>query len=109
MNDATAIQLECLRAQAAGEEISDGCARAIAAGYMEGQAGASFATTGAITDPTEVWRDLFYLRGQTMYPGMSADEQLAADALGTYLIAAVRDSADASRGPVAGWSSLWVR
>ena len=110
MDDATAIARECRAAQDAGEEISDGCARAIAAGYAAGMgAGQSFASTGAITDPGEVWRDLFYVRGEPMYPDMTPDEKLAADMLGTYLSAAVADSEDASRGPVAGWSRLWVR
>jgi acetyl-CoA acetyltransferase len=102
MNDAIAIIRECRAAQDAAEEISDGCARAIAAGYAEGMPSASFASTGAITDPDEVWRDLFYFRGQPMYPDMYPDEKIAADMLGTYLTKA------GARGPVAGWSRVWV-
>lgn len=102
--DQQAITRECRTARAAGEEISDGCARAIAAWYAVGMPSASFATSGAITDPSEVWRDLFTLRnGTDMYPGMSADEKLPADMLGTYLTSA------GPRGPVAGWSRVWVR
>lgn len=104
MDDASAIEVQCRIAQAADEEISDGCARAIATGNMDGAAGASFATTGAISDPSEVWRDLFTLRdGTWMYSSMSRAERLAADMLGTYLANA------GARGPVAGWSDLWVR
>jgi hypothetical protein len=102
-SDSQAIHAECFYASANDREISDGCARAIAAGYMSGIAGASFATTGAISDPTDVWRDLFYVNGRSMYPGMSAAEKLAADMLGTYLGGAGK------RGPVDGWSSLWIR
>lgn len=103
MSDIIAIANECAAAHWEGREISDGAARAIAAGYQEGMPSASFATTGAISDPTEVWRDLFYVNGRSMYPSMSTDEKLAADMLGTYL------SNAGKRGPVAGWSGLWVR
>lgn len=42
--------------------------------------------------------------GTDMYAyRMTADQRLAADMLGTYLQRA------GSRGPVSGWSSLWVR
>jgi hypothetical protein len=99
-----AVFAECLAAQQAGEEISDGCARTIAAWYQENGPSAEFATTGAIPeDPSDVWRSCFYLNGRSMYPDMNAAMKLAADMLGTYLTRA------GTRGPVTGWSGLWVQ
>ena len=88
-----------------GRAISDDCARMIAAGYAEGMGPTQeFATTGAITvDPSGLWRDFFTLPGgREMYPDMSPADQAAADMLGTYLQAA------GMRGPVPGWSRLWI-
>ena len=94
--------IECNRAQADAEEISDGCARTIASMYHEPgyPAGPAFSTSGAISDPDEVWDALF---GRGFYSSMTMDEKMLADMLGTYLIAA------GPRGPVPGWSSLWVQ
>ena len=101
MNDSQKVAIHCQARQDAGEEISDACARVIAASWYSSNAGASFATTGAITvSPSALWRELFlpeYESGR-----MSAGDRLAADMLGTYLTAA------GERGPVAGWSGLWL-
>jgi hypothetical protein len=101
MDDLTAVLAECHAAQAEGREISDACARTIGAMYHNGQAspGYSFASTGAISDPTEVWRDLFGFAGWPLTPR----EEIAGDMLGTYLTQA------GPRGPVPGWSQLWIR
>jgi hypothetical protein len=92
----------CRERQAAGEEISDACARVIASMYHNGgtSVGASFASTGAIIDdPSSVWGDLFD-SPTGFYHAMGTD-QLMADMLGTYLVRA------GTRGPVEGWSGLW--
>lgn len=102
-SDDAAIARECQAARAEGREISDGCARAIAAQYMSGDLGAAFATSGAIIGPSDVWRDLFFIGNRSMYEGMSLPEKTAADMIGTYLINA------GERGPVDGWSNVWVR
>ncbi|WP_199431205.1 hypothetical protein [Qaidamihabitans albus] len=84
-----------------GEEISDAAARTIAALYHGGQAsfGYSFASTGAITDPSDIWRDLF----ASTYLELPRTEQELADRLGTYLIRC------GPRPPVPGWAELWIR
>jgi hypothetical protein len=106
--DTERIYEHCANAQAHGEEISDACARMIAAGYAEGMPSASFATTGAISGPSEVWRDCFYLRnGTSLYETMCPEDKLAADMLGTYLTSATRET-EGRRGPVEGWSGLWI-
>ena len=102
MDDLGKCLAECRERQGRGREISDGCARTIAAMYHEPgfPAGPAFSTSGAIPeDPMDVWHALF---GRGFYSGMTMDEKLLADMLGTYLIAA------GPRGPVPGWSSLWV-
>lgn len=102
-DDMSKALVHCRERQEAGEEISDAGARVIAAMYHNGgtSVGAQFASTGAITDePTSVWRDLFDCpRG--FYSAMGRD-QLLADMLGTYLVCA------GTRGPVDGWSGLWL-
>src|SRR5271170_1599809 len=97
MTDSGLITAECQSAQAEDREISDACARMIASQYQENGPSGDFASSGAICDPSDVWRDCFYLRGASMYPGMAPAEKLAADMLGTYLGQAGR------RGPVTGW------
>ena len=106
MSDDQLIASHIRYAQARQQEISDACARMIASQYHDGQASDSYAftSTGAISDPDTVWRDLFYLRtGDAMYFHMNTQEQAKADMLGTYLIHA------GPRGPVDGWASLWLR
>lgn len=100
MGDMEKIVAEC-RAKRGVQEISDACARVIAALYHDGQwsLSYSFASTGAITDhPERVWREMF----GTLYSGASADEKLVMDMMGTYLARAGK------RGPVRGWSGLWL-
>src|SRR5262249_29168665 len=116
MGDAEKVLAECVTAQAEDREISDACARVIASWHYAGQASAGYAfvSTGTIPpdimtedDPSEVWyagseqvwRELF---GDGHYESLPADGRLAADMLGTYLLKA------GTRGPVAGWSRLWV-
>jgi len=98
-HDETAVYAACQDAQAAGREISDGAARTIASWYAEGMgAGQAFASTGAINDPTLLWREL-----GAGYEHESVPFRLALDCLGTYLLAAGK------RGPVDGWSEVWAR
>lgn len=126
-NEAT-IFAECRVRHAAGEEISDACARAIAALWHGGQRSRAyaFASTGAIlsdadpaTDtpediqehhhnaPTLLWREIFLAPTAhngtrcTQYEALDPDWQLAADMFGTYL------TQFTARGPQAGWSNLW--
>ena len=111
MTDAQVALANCQAAQAKGKEIDDATARTIASWHYDGQAsdGYAFVSTGAIAPG--LWRELFlnddHRVGKgtpgTYYQRLSADDRLMADMLGTYLIAA------GPRGPVPGWSSLWVR
>jgi hypothetical protein len=106
MSDSELIAHECQAAWAEGREISDACARMIASQWHGGQAslGYSFASTGAIPAETSgLWRELF-----TDYGRLRTADKLAADALGTYLISVVRGNGWKARGPVAGWSGLWL-
>lgn len=80
-------------------EISDGCARTIASLFHGGQASVSysFVSTGAIPTPfDDLIRDL--------WPTSPSDpgEKLMLSMLGTYC------ANRADRGPVEGWSRLWV-
>jgi hypothetical protein len=91
---------EVIHEMAEDEEIPDAVARVIASWWHGGQAslGYSFVSTGAVPDDTsELWRELF-----KEYRFMSLPDRRAADYMGTYLIR------HAGRGPVAGWSGLWV-
>ena len=99
-SDACGIAQAVQTALEYGCEIDDGTARTIAALFHSGQstAGYAFASSGAISDPTDVYRSLF-----KDYDRADAFERLAGDALGTYLVQA------GVRGPVPGWSEHWVR
>jgi hypothetical protein len=79
--------------------ISDGAARTIASWWADEQAGASFVTTGAV--PAGVWNGLTD-RGRIVRQ-VNEDHRLALEKLHAYL------THHAGRGPVAGWSEVWVR
>jgi hypothetical protein len=100
-DDLDLARAECARAAAEGRKISDACARVIASLYHEGgtSPSASFAAAGVIpADPACLWQDLF----GAVYGRMGPDKALA-DMFRAYL-------ADAGqRGPVSGWSRLWLR
>src|SRR5690242_4828469 len=99
MGDQEAVFAECRAAQAAGREITDGCARTIASWYHSpgagGEAGSAFSSTGAITGPTDVYRSL--IDDPALYTDADPDDRLALDMMGTYLINA------GPRGPQPGW------
>lgn len=100
--DEAAVLLEVTTAQQEQREISDACARVIASWFSGGQstAGYAFASTGAVLgDGHQVYRSLV---GDS-YQGHPAWLRTTLDMLGTYLVRA------GERGPVAGWSALWVR
>lgn len=103
MGDEDAVYAE-VAAKIGKEEISDACARVIASWWYSGQAslGYAFVSTGAIPDnPSDLWQELFLKE----YQGdeLSPRDRDAANMLGTYLQKA------GPRGPVEGWSNLWVR
>lgn len=79
--------------------ISDGAARTIASWWADEQAGLTFVTTGAV--PAGVWNGLTD-RGAILTQ-VNADHSLALERLHDYL------AHHAGRGPVAGWSEVWVR
>jgi hypothetical protein len=97
MDDLTACVIACEAAQSEGHEISDGCARTIAALWRETLAGEEFVSTGIIKSDT-LWREF----GST-WAYEDEDGKLCLDMLGTYL--ANRES----RSAVPGWHRLWVR
>lgn len=86
---------ECRSAQAAGEEISDACAKAIGRWYQSpGRPNTvSFVSYGAIAEG--LWRE--FTDNGALYEAGDPDEKLALDMLGTYLI----NRED--KGPVEGW------
>lgn len=71
----------------------------IGALYHDGQASISysFASTGAISDRTDVYRECF-----PNYPALPDAEKIIADMFGTYLMTR------AGLDRVPGWSDLWV-
>jgi hypothetical protein len=98
MGDAEKVASE-VNAKSGREEISDACARVIASWWHGGQKslGYSFVSTGAITDASDLWRELF-----PDYSSLSDADKIAADMLGTYFTNA------GTRGPIEGWSGLWL-
>ena len=89
------------RLPSARQEISDKVARVIASWWYRGDHtdAAAFVSTGAVpTETAPLWRWLV-----PDYHALSPRERRAADYLGTYLIH------HAGRGPVPGWTDLWVR
>lgn len=98
LNDRSRLALEIARVEREGGEISDAAARVIASQWHSGGGTTlAFASTGAIGDPTGLWRALF-----DDYELLGPFDARCADLLGTYLMRA------GSRGPVAGWSDLWL-
>lgn len=79
--------------------ISDGAARTIASWWVDGQLGLSFVTTGAV--PDGVWDEL--TNGGTIVRQVNDNHRLALQKLHAYL------NRHAGRGPVPGWSKVWVR
>lgn len=80
--------------------ISDGAARTIASWWWADDSVAmSFVTTGAVLDG--VWNALTD-RGAVLGQ-VTGDHRLALEKLHAYL------DRHAGRGPVAGWSEVWVR
>lgn len=97
--DEPLIYRACKLSQLNGEEISHGTAKAIAFGYNDSYSGISeFVNYGAITS-LNLWYDLF----GNYYPGMSDDDQLAADMFGTYL---AKRRMSGETGPVENWSKM---
>lgn len=89
-----------VRAAYGRHEISDACARVIAAMYHGGQSsvGYAFVSTGAIPETADdLWHDLW-----PTSPVSGSDEFMMLGALGSYAI----NRSD--RGPVEGWSRLWL-
>lgn len=99
--DQAAVLVEVTAAQSEGREISDACARVIASWFSggDGTDGYAFVSTGAI--PGDGYRVYRSLVGDS-YQGHPAWLRVALDMLGTYLVRA------GERGPVFGWSALWV-
>ena len=132
--DEAAIFAECRARHATGEEISDACARAIAALWHGGQRSRAyaFASTGAIlsnadadadadaaTDtpediqehhhnaPTLLWREIFL--APTAHNGTRCTQYEALDPdwqLAADMLGTYLTQFTA-RGPQAGWSNLW--
>jgi hypothetical protein len=127
-SDEYTIFTECRARHADGVEISDACARAIAALWHGGQRSRAyaFASTGAILSdadpdsdtpediryhdqhaPSLLWREIFldtvdhHGTRCTQYEALDPDWRLAADMFGTYL------QQFTARGPQRGWSALW--
>lgn len=102
MDDHDKVQLHIDAAEEEGHEISDACARVIASWWASGMGvGQSFATTGAVTTPSDdVYGDL--TDNGRLYTSASPDDKRALNWLGTYLL----NRED--RGPVEGWSGLWL-
>lgn len=100
-SDTSAVLAE-VQAKSGKEEISDGCARTIASWYHDGGVSDTYAfvSSGAIVADS-LWRQ--FTNNGTLYDSADADDKLALDALGTYLLN--REN----KGPVPGWSELWIR
>jgi len=81
-------------------EIADWAARAIGAAYHDGSAlTLAFVSTGTIPTQDDQAEPLWHAFFPDFY-ALSADEQKAANMLGTYLVK------NAGRGKVEGWADL---
>lgn len=103
MSDESAVFGEC-NAKAGVSEISDACARTIASWYQHPgmtEESARFVARGEICTPADdVYRGLI---SSEDYNYASPAHKRALDMFGTYLL----NRED--RGPIEGWSSMWVR
>jgi hypothetical protein len=79
--------------------ISDGAARTIASWWTDGPLAEQFASTGTVTEG--VWDELTD-RGAVVRQ-VNPDHRQALEKLRDYL------TRHAGRGPVQGWSEVWVR
>lgn len=104
MSDYDNAVTACRAAVYAESEIDDATARVIASMYHSGQASVSysFASTGFISDPTDVYRDCFPAGHRPYEESGDMYENLFRDMLGTYLM----NRAD--RSAVPGWNRLWL-
>lgn len=99
MSDWKRIMAEVRLARRGGREISDAAARMIGAMYHEGALSVSFSSTGAVPQNADaLWSELF-----PDWERLNRDERTAASLMLTYLVK------HAGRGPVEGWSDLWIR
>lgn len=93
---------------AVGAEINHAAARGIVSALLNGtDEPAHFYRTGGILEG-QIWSELLLWEtadGRTRYDTLSADDKLAADALGTYLVARINAGDTA---PVENWSALTV-
>jgi hypothetical protein len=98
MSDDEQISREVRRADFTDEPINDACARMIAAQWHGGQATAmcSFATTGAITPA------LYDEVDREVHAHWNTFDGPILKALGYYI------QHRGERGPVPGWSNLWL-
>lgn len=103
MSDEAKVYRNCAEAREAGREIDDATARVIASWYHDGGTSASysFVSTGAITkDPGKLWAE--FTREGTLYISGDERDKMTLLKLAAYLIHRT------DRGPVPGWSNLWV-
>ena len=102
MSDFGRAVTACRMAHIEGHIISHGTARTIASMYCAGDLSASFASTGAITKPRRLWKELndrfstldMYFTNQSV--------RTLFEALAVYILF------HGKRGPVEGWKDMWV-
>jgi len=99
MDDVYVVR-NCRAAQDAGHEIDDATARVIASWWHDGAAGYEFTSTGTVNPRVRRWLSDTIV---SEYTALGEDDRLALDMLGTYMFRTP------CRGPVPGWSALWVR
>lgn len=102
MTEQGRVYLHCRERQTEGREIDHGVARTIGAWWHDGRIMDTIAFTSTGFIGKDVSAQTFH---EGAYAGQSADDRLALDMLGTYL---VDRQMRGETGPVPGWSDMWA-
>jgi hypothetical protein len=101
MTEQDLVFAHCRERQAQGREIDHGVARTIGAWWHVGyNATITFTSTGTVAEDLTP-----YTFHEGAYEMESADDRLALDMLGTYLL---RRRVAGQTGPVPGWADMWA-
>lgn len=102
MNEQEAVYTHCRERQAEGREIDHAFARTIGSWWHDGRITATIAFTSTGYIHPDLTLHLFH---GGAYSDQTADDKLALDMLGTYL---VDRRARWKTGVVPGWSDMWA-
>jgi hypothetical protein len=103
MNDTQRVYAKCNQAQLDGDVIDHGTARTIASWFQQSDGITDvFVSTGAIDVVRRLWVALMDDGGFDLYRGCDFATRFAIMNLAHYILTS------GTRGPVPGWSDMWV-